>query len=87
MLGTGCLAKATKEELDMVDGDLEALARQKGMPADRPVVKAGFGAGISYSCAKATRLLGYEAEVGFARGIALTEAWSREAGLLGCGSG
>ena len=82
MLVTGSLAEATAEELEMLDGDLPALARKKGMPAGRPVVKTGFGSALSYSCAKASRVLGYEPEVDFDQGMKLTERWARESGLL-----
>ena len=82
MLGMTCVAEATAQELESVDGDLQALARCKGMPADRPVVQVGFRSQVHFSCAKACRLLGYEPEVGFTEGMKLTEAWARASGLL-----
>ncbi len=82
MLGTDCVAEATAQELESLDGDLKALARRKGMPADRPVVQAGFGSKVRYSREKACRLLGFEPEVGFAEGMKRTEAWARASGLL-----
>ncbi len=47
MLGIACVAVATAQELDSVDGDLEVLARLKGMPEDRPVLTGGFGSKVS----------------------------------------
>ena len=82
MLGATCVAEATAQELESLGGDLTALARHKGMPADRPVVQEGFGSKVHYSHAKARRVLGYEPEVGFAEGMKLTESWARESGLL-----
>lgn len=83
MMGTQSLAVATAEELETLGGDLGALARQMGMPADRPAVRAGFEEGISYSHAKAHRVLGYEPQISFERGMQLTETWARASGLLG----
>ena len=37
----------------------------------------------TYSIEKARRVLGYEPEVGLEEGMARTEAWLREHGLLG----
>jgi len=82
MLGAVCVVEATAQELESVDGDLEELACRKGMLSERPVVQVGFGSGLHYSCAKASRLLGYEPEIGFAQGMVLTEAWARRSGLL-----
>ena len=81
-LGTQSVGVATGQELEICSGDLEALARKLGMPADRPAVRAGFGAEISYSYAKAHRLLGYEPEISFDQGMQRTEAWARASGLL-----
>ena len=77
MLGTTCVAEATAQELESLGGDLKALALQKGMPADRPVVQAKFGENVHVSCEKACRLLGWEPEVEFAEGMKRTEAWAR----------